>query len=116
MAPAVEDLDVGGDRHVFVCHGELDLYTAPALRERMLVAIDGGKRHLVVDLTDVSFLDSTVMTVLIQRRNAVASLGGAVALVGVRDEVRLIFDIAGLDGALPMFDSRELAFDALSGS
>ena len=110
---AAEDLDAGGHRHVVVCHGELDLSNAPELRGSMLAAIESGKRHLVVDLTEVTFLDSTVLTVLVERRKELAALGGTLGLVGVGDDIRPIFDIAGLDRAIPRYGSRDEAFEAV---
>lgn len=48
-----------GDRTVVHVAGEIDVYTAPALREELAGLVDAGKTDLVVDLTDVSFMDST---------------------------------------------------------
>jgi anti-sigma B factor antagonist len=77
-----------------------------------MAAIENGKTHVVVDLTAVSFVDSTVMTVLVQRRKELALRGGTLALVGLNKDLRMIFDIAGLDRALPEYGSRQAAFAA----
>jgi anti-sigma B factor antagonist len=112
VSPAIDDAGAGGDRHVVTCRGELDLHTAPDLRERLVGAIEGGKQDVVVDLTEVTFLDSTILTVLMQRRRELTDRGGRLALVGVRPEVRLIFEIAGLDRAIPDHPSVAAAFAA----
>lgn len=112
MAAVIDDVDAGGDRLVVTCRGELDLHSAPDLRERMLAAIEAGKTRLVIDLTEVSFIDSTVMTVLLQRRKELAARNGTLALVGLGDDLRTIFDIAGLDRAIPEYASIDAAFGA----
>ena len=116
MSATIEDMDAGRGRLVVVCRGELDLSNAPDLRASMIRAIETGKRHLVVDLTEVTFLDSTVMTVLVERRRELAARDGTLGLVGVDSDVRAIFDIAGLDRAIPQYRSREEAFAAADGS
>ena len=54
-----------GEHTVLEVGGEVDVYTAPRLRERLLELIDGGARHVVVDLGRVDFLDSTGLGVLV---------------------------------------------------
>src|SRR5213078_419069 len=53
------------DRHVVAVRGEIDLFTAPELKQKLTDAIEGGKSRIVVDLTDTTFLDSTALGVLI---------------------------------------------------
>ena len=54
-----------GDRHVVAVRGEIDLFTAPELKQKLTDAIEGGKTRIVVDLTDTSFLDSTALGTLV---------------------------------------------------
>ena len=77
--------------------GELDLYTAPILRDRLLDVIDGQGNHVVaVDLGDVEFMDSTGIHVLVQALRRVRDKGGDLTLVRVPPFARRVLEICGL--------------------
>ena len=94
-----------GERAVVEVIGEVDLDTAPQLGEQALAALRDVSSHLVVDLSQVGFMDSTGLKVLLstQRRAALAS--GTFALVGATRPVRRILALTGLDQALHVYDS-----------
>ena len=75
--------------------GELDLATAPALREALRGAVDRSPKRLVVDLTEVTFVDSTVLGALVEARSALG--GDAFALAAPGLEVRRALEVSGLD-------------------
>ena len=58
--------DEAGHTVLAVC-GEIDVYTAPKLREQIVDLLDSGQHHLVVDMDGVEFLDSTGLGVLVGR-------------------------------------------------
>jgi anti-sigma B factor antagonist len=94
--------------------GEHDIYTAPALRDRMYGVIAEG-RPLVVDLTGATFVDSSILGALLgaRRRAHEAGLGFAVCCAESMDPgVRRILDVTGLVPVLPVVADREAAFDA----
>ncbi len=70
-----------GDWTVLDIVGEVDLYTAPALRDRMASLIDGGVRRLVVNLEEVGFLDSSGLGVLIGALRRLKEHDGVLRLV-----------------------------------
>lgn len=86
-----------GNRTVVHLAGEIDVYTAPRLREKLDEQIHAGRTHLVVDLTDVSFLDSTGLGVLVGRLKLTRTLGGSMRIVGTDERVLKVFSITGLD-------------------
>lgn len=77
--------------------GEVDVYTAPTLRERIAEQLDAGQRDLVLDLTDVAFLDSTGLGVLVAGLTKAREAGGRLSLVCSRSSLLKLLRITGLD-------------------
>jgi anti-sigma B factor antagonist len=103
------------DLAVLVIGGELDYEASPQLKVRLVRAIKAGRRRLVLDLSDVTFIDSTAIGVL---AGAVARLdeagGGSLAIVTTNDNVLQIFEITGLESVITLCGSRDEAVSALS--
>jgi anti-sigma B factor antagonist len=97
------DVDHRGDDTVIVVSGELDLQTAPALRERVDSLVAEGSRSIVLDLAGVSFLDSSGLGALLGIRREITSSGGTLALQDLQPSVRKIFAITRMESA---FDIR----------
>jgi anti-sigma B factor antagonist len=109
----VEDADPG--LAVLVVGGEVDYEVSPQLKARVMKAIKAGTRRLVLDLTDVSFIDSTAIGVIagaVERLDEVG--GGSIAVVSTHEKVMQIFEITGLDNVLTVHPSREDALAALA--
>ena len=85
-----------GDRTVVHVAGEIDVYTAPTLREELAGLVDAEKTDIVVDLTDVSFMDSTGLGVLVGALKKVRTLGGELRLVIDQEKVLKVFRITAL--------------------
>jgi anti-sigma B factor antagonist len=92
--------------------GEVDLYAAPDFQEELTRAIDSGKQHLVVDLSAVTFVDSTTLGVLLSSHKRLGPTDG-VLLVCPHGDVRRIFEITGLDRVFAMYEYRDDALAAL---
>jgi anti-sigma B factor antagonist len=95
------DLDVSERDGVTViaARGELDLGSSPRLRDLAVKGLMGGNRALVIDLSDVAFIDSTGLGTLVAVLKRARSLGGDVGLVIVLDRVRKLFELTGLTAA-----------------
>jgi anti-sigma B factor antagonist len=104
-----------GDLAILAMGGELDYEASPQLRARLVGAIKAGGRRLVLDLSDVTFIDSTAIGVL---AGTVARLdeagGGSLAVVSRHEKVLQIFEITGLDSVISLHSSREEAVSAFS--
>ena len=98
-----------GDRTVVVVGGEIDVYTAPKLREQLIDLVSSGQYHLVVDMEGVDFLDSTGLGVLVAGLKRVRQYGGDLSLVCTREHILKILDITGLVKVLKVHDSVEAA-------
>src|SRR6476620_12020957 len=91
------DLDIGSSvvdgRTVVQVVGEIDVYTAPQLRERLDQEIEGGQHDLVVDRSGVSLMDSTGLGVLVGRLKQIRLNDGSMKLVCAHDRVLKVFVI-----------------------
>ena len=90
--------------------GELDLFTAPRLREAVVDATDAGAEDVVVDLAGVGFIDSSGLGVLVACLKRMRERGGAFAVVaGETSSLHKLLALTGLDGFLPTFNTLEAA-------
>jgi anti-sigma B factor antagonist len=101
-----------GDRTVVEVGGEIDVYTAPRLREQLVDLVADGKYHLVVDMERVDFLDSTGLGVLVGGLKRVRAHDGSLRLVCTQERILKIFRITGLTKVFPIHDSVEDAVAA----
>jgi len=92
--------------------GEVDVATAPALRERLDETIGQATSVVVVDLRGVTLIDSTALGVLIGALNRFAAEGGAMRLVITEPRIIKIFEITGLT---ELFDIRSSRQEAIAG-
>lgn len=94
-----------GPRTILAVSGEVDLATAPTLRQRVVQAIDDGARQVVVDLSEVGFMDSTGLGVLIGGLKRLRQLDGNLIVVNPSDPVRKILEVTGLLDVLGVVES-----------
>ena len=101
-----------GDRTVVEVGGEIDVYTAPKLREQLVELVNDGSFHLVVDMEGVDFLDSTGLGVLVGGLKKVRAHDGSLHLVCNQDRLLKIFRITGLAKVFVIHDTAEAALAA----
>jgi anti-sigma B factor antagonist len=92
----LESVTIGGDCAVLRIAGEVDVYTAPELRERVVQLLAGGARHVVADLREVDFLDSTGLGALVGSLKRLREQDGSLTLVATADRILTIFRLTGL--------------------
>lgn len=101
------ELDIQSVRDEDVCilrvNGEVDVYTSPLLKERIVAALAEGCRDVIVDLEGVGFIDSSGLGVLVGGLRRAKERGGSLRLVCTKDSILKIFRITGLDKVLPTF-------------
>jgi anti-sigma B factor antagonist len=85
---------------VVAAAGEIDLYTAPQLHESLSAVIAEGAQRVVLDLSAVSFLDSTALGVLVTAIKALQPAGSELHLVCPDEKLRRIIEITGLDSVM----------------
>lgn len=97
--------------------GEIDVYTAPMFKKAIYEAIDSGKKHIVVDLTNVSYMDSSGFGTLLGATKRLRPVGGSLSLVGCNDVITRILKITRLDTIFRMHPSETDAVSTiLSGT
>ena len=101
-----------GDRTVISVSGEIDVYTAPSLRERLNELVASGHYDLIVDMEGVEFLDSTGLGVLVGGLNRVRAHDGWLDLACTRERIPEIFKITGLTKVFGIHDSVDEAIAA----
>lgn len=89
--------------------GEVDVYTAPKLREAIVSTVDAGNIRLIVDVEKVDFLDSTGLGVLVGSLKRVRAEGGSLDVVCTHERILKIFAITGLDKVFGLHNSVEAA-------
>lgn len=109
----IADEQIDDQTHVIELGGEIDLYTAPEFKERMVELIDAGKKHIVVDLSTATFIDSTTLGVLVGGVKRLRPSGGALALVCSDQNITKIFEITGLDRVFAIHPTRDEALAAV---
>lgn len=99
--------------HVVSPMGEVDAVTAPQLGRRLLGLADEGKKGVVVDLSSVTFMDSTGLGVILNSLKALASRRGKLVLVCPNERVLRPFQVTGLVELIPIFPSLQAAIGGL---
>lgn len=97
--------DTGGVSVIVAVNGELDLYTAPKLRECLDELILGGTAVIIVDLEEVGFMDSSGLNVLVGSLKRLRVSGGELRLVCTKARLLKLFEITGLTSSFAIFDS-----------
>lgn len=117
-APDGSDAGYGADVTTLVLAGEVDYAATPHLRKRMQTAIETGGRRLVLDLSAVTFIDSSAIGVLVGAASRQESAGGSLGIVCGEENQRVqrIFDIAGLASLIALYSTREDARAALGSA
>ena len=95
--------------------GEIDMYTAPRLRELLIDRVGKGSYQLVVNLDKVGFLDSTGLGVLVGGLKRVRAHDGSLDLVCTQQRILKIFRITGLTEVFGIYETVDQAIAATKG-
>jgi anti-sigma B factor antagonist len=91
--------------------GEIDVYTAPNLKQQIITLLDSGVRHILVNLTNVEYLDSTALGVLIGGLKRLRERDGSLDLICPNQRIKRVFEITGLDKIFDMYASEADAME-----
>lgn len=99
--------------HVIEVEGQVDLYSAPEFKERTAQVIDQRKTRVIIDLSRVTFMDSTGLGVLIGALKRLRAARAQLLLVVTDYDIERLFELTGLDGTFRVFRSRDEALEDL---
>jgi anti-sigma B factor antagonist len=108
---SIEDRRIGQDTHVVAVGGEIDLFTAPDFKQHVSAPIDAGVSHVVVDLSQTTFIDSSSLGVLIGAHRRLKLRGGVLTIVCDNEAITKTFRITGLDGVFNLVAKIDDAVD-----
>jgi anti-sigma B factor antagonist len=107
---------LGEDGYVISLAGEVDLYTAPEFKQQLLDVIGNGGKHVIVDFTDTTFIDSTTLGVLVGGVKRLRTNDGELSLVCSDRNITKIFEITGLDRVFTIYPTRAEAVEQLGAA
>lgn len=94
-----------GRRAVVAVAGEVDLETASQLNDHALAALRDVSPHVVLDVSGVTFMDSTGLKVMVSIARRAGAASGSFAVVGSSRTVLRLLSLTGLDEAFPLYES-----------
>jgi anti-sigma B factor antagonist len=103
---------LGNCTSAIVLEGEVDVYTAPQLKQQIISMLDNNITKIIVDLTSVDYLDSTALGVLIGGLKRLREREGSLDLVCPNPRIRRIFEITGLDKIFDIYPTQDDAMSA----
>jgi anti-sigma B factor antagonist len=89
-----------GDGHRLTVGGEVDLHATPQVGAEIARAIEAGVKHLILDLTEATFIDSTAIRVLLRGSDQMRAIGGRLEIICENENVLRVFQITNLDRVL----------------
>jgi anti-sigma B factor antagonist len=111
---SVTTIEQVGETHVVTLRGEVDAYSAPSLRLDLRSLIDDGCSSVVIDLSAVTFLDSSALGALVGALRRLRERGGELLIVEPETTAARIFALTGLDTVLDLYPTRAAALSAAS--
>jgi anti-anti-sigma factor len=105
--------ELGNELLLVSVSGELDLYVEPELRASLASADGMPGSTVIVDLSGVSFLDSTICGVLVGEAKRRRALNGDLALVSNGSQAARTLEVAGIDRVIRMFETLHEAMQSL---
>ncbi len=92
--------------------GRLDASSSPELEKCLLSLLDQGEAKFLLDLTQMDYVSSSGLRVLLMTAKRSKAAGGTVVLCGLQDHVQEVFEISGFTAIFSIYPSSDQAFDS----
>ena len=92
--------------------GRIDVESSPAVRQKIHDLVDGGVKYLVVDLSQVEFMDSSGLSALVSGMKALRRVGGLLTICHANAQIRTALRLTMLDRVFPVYEDIPAAFEA----
>lgn len=96
---------------VVAIEGEIDLHTSPEIRKELAGHVKAKKAKVLIDLAKVAYIDSSGLATFIEAMQKLRKGGGEIALAGLSETVRHVFEVARLDSVFKIFKNRDGALE-----
>jgi len=106
------DVERSANMAVVTLGGDVDLHSAPLLRDQLTALVDEGARTIVLDLSEATFLDSMALGAILSAKKRLTAEQGHLEVVVPTPEIRRIFEITMLDRVLDLHETRATALRA----
>lgn len=106
------DMTLPESKNVLPLEGEIDLHVSPRISEKLGEMIKLKPSRVVIDLSRVTYIDSSGLAILISAMQDVEEYGGRFAIAGLQENVRTIFETARLDKVFLMYPHVDAALSA----
>lgn len=103
-------------RPVLYVTGEIDIYTAPLFKQAVVNLVSEGTQNIVIDLTGVTFMDSSGFGTLLGATRRLRPGGGGLHLAGPNSTIQRMLRLTRLDSIMQIHESAEVAVQAVAAS
>ena len=97
------------DAAIFHIKGRLDSISTPELEQRVAICLDQGSKNLILDFSELDYINSAGLRVLVMSYQRLVPLGGQVMVCGAKDYIAEIFDISGYNRIFLMYPDLDQA-------
>ena len=98
-----------------VLNGRLDTNSAAGAEKEISSCIESGARNIVFDFTNVEYISSAGLRVILKAAKQTRAVGGDMAIYGMREKIREVFEMSGFLNILTVRENREAAVSAVKG-
>jgi len=103
-----------GGINIYKINGRLDSNTSQGFEDKLIQAIDGGSKSMIIDFKNLDYISSAGLRVILKATKALKREDGKIMLCDMQDYVKEVFEISGFDSLMPIVGSMGDALDAFS--
>jgi len=112
MSLDIEEKHIDSDRCVLVLKGRIDAVSAPGLKRRMADLVTAGRKRIILEMKEISFMDSSGLSALVSGLKSTREVGGNLKLAGLHDQVSTVMRLTMLDRIFEIFADEASALKA----